>query len=296
MSEKAGYKEERIEQRRMSSMAKRFQELQDRMEGIVTQLKELNKDQHVRGPYLRRDVHQPVLPHRDNEVYGVTAATPRDVYLRRGAQFDRPRRGYSDYYERELDDYPRSSKYSVHSSYATELKERRWSSRKSRWNSSSNRHRESIPREATFDPPYETKERGYYSSQSRFIHDTKCFWCLGFGHVASDCLDKPFMKLRSNYEELKRKGDSLSSLGKEDTRQAFENQNIVVDLASDKPLIEEKLSENVEVESKGEENCKSAPPLKEEIEGSDSRTNPFEEVENDMSQPCIEVNAELSKV
>ncbi|XP_012856140.1 PREDICTED: uncharacterized protein LOC105975487 [Erythranthe guttata] len=119
----------------------------------------------------------------------------------------------------------------------TELKEKRSPSRKSRWSSSSNRDRESIPREATFDPPYETKER--------------------------DCLDKPFMNLRSDYKELKRKGDSLSSFGKENTRQAFENRNIVGDSASDEPLLEENLSENVEVESKGEENCKPAPPLEE---------------------------------
>ncbi|XP_012848001.1 PREDICTED: uncharacterized protein LOC105967960 [Erythranthe guttata] len=100
---------------------------------------------------------------------------------------------------------------------------------------------------------------------------------------------------KGDYEELKRKGVSLSPLEKEDTRQDFEKENTQTDLGVIDVLVEEEVSENIEVESKGRENCKSTPPIKEK-EGSDSRANPFEEVENDMIQPCIEVTAELTGV
>ncbi|XP_012845448.1 PREDICTED: uncharacterized protein LOC105965455 [Erythranthe guttata] len=114
-----------------------------------------------------------------------------------------------------------------------------------------------------------------------------------------ECPSKQFVNLWSNIEDDSTKEKKIiyvSPPQRNDNIEIPMEKNVLDIVESIGVKIEGMQDDIVELQPKEDEKCITAPPLEEEMEGSDSRTNPFEEVENDMIQPCIEVNADLSKV
>ncbi|XP_012832689.1 PREDICTED: uncharacterized protein LOC105953558 [Erythranthe guttata] len=370
MSEKAGYKGERIEQRRMSSMEKRFQELHDRMEGIVTQLNELRKDQHVRGPYVRRDVHQPVIPYPDKEVdcdgnFGVNATKSRRESMGRGFGFESSSRGYFGRERDGIDQNRSSMKLTIPSfqgksdpdayiqwerklelvfdyHYYSEKKKvklavetfidyaitwwdqfvltrRRcgepliedWESMKAimrRRFVPAHYYRElkmqSLRQVTKLEKRISPRWESQRSSPASMVRESlqkpkreKSKTEQQFKTKRGECPSKQFVNLWSNIEDAtkEKKIIYVSPPQRNDSIEIPMEENVLDIMESIGVKIEGMQDDIVELQPEEDEKCKTTSPL-DEKEGSDSRTNPFEEVENDMIQPCIEVNAELTKV